>query len=360
MKQSTRLGLHLSYWLLYGFLVSFLLMIAQATDQPALPEADDWIAILLFTFLTGAASFYTFYGGLAPRYLPTRRTRLFLGLGTLVCLGIALVSTLLVSLSTTLLLYLSLDTVQWILFSMADQLVLLVGFALLALVNAVTGTLLRGSLTWYTEIHLRERMANRQLQTELAWIKAQLNPHFLFNTLHNIDVLIEHDAPRASLYLNKLSDLLRFSLYETQAEQIPLAQELACIEKYVELQRIRTAHAHYVTLQLEGEADGLWIAPMLFMPYLENAFKYATRKNVAEAIRIQIAVEDHGVRFQCVNLLDSSRPTTQQQGGLGQDLLRQRLALLYPQQHTLLIEATNTTYSVNLTLSLQAHALSAG
>ena len=130
----------------------------------------------------------------------------------------------------------------------------------------MTGTLLRGAITWYADSYLKERAANQSLRTELAWLKAQLNPHFLFNTLHDINILIEHDAPRASLYLNKLSDLLRFSLYETQTDQIPLTRKLASLQQYIELQKIRTPNEQYVTLHLKGEADGLLIAPMLFIP----------------------------------------------------------------------------------------------
>lgn len=359
MKRTTLVGLHLGYWLLHGFLVSFLFILSQATDQAALADWEDWMAILLFTLLTGVSGFYAFYGWLVPRYLTTRRVKQFIGPGLLVSLGIALFSTLLVSLATTTLLYLALHQTQWILFSWSDQLALFTGFSLLALVNGMTGTLLRVSITWYADSHLKERVANQTLRTELAWLKAQLNPHFLFNTLHNIDILIERDAPRASQYLNKLSDLLRFSLYDSQTDQIPLTRELASLQQYIELQKIRTPNEQYVTLHLKGAADGLLIAPMLFIPYLENAFKHATNKKVAEAIRVQISVDETQVHFRCVNVIDQRRPPSEEYGGLGQQLLRQRLALLYPQRHTLTIQATDTTYSVDLTLSLKAHALSA-
>lgn len=359
MKTTTLIGLHLGYWFLYGFLVSFLFILSQATDQGALDDWEDWVAILLFTLLTGVSSFYAFYGWLVPRFLTTRRAGRFIGTGLLVSLGIALLSTLLVSLATTALIYLALHQTQWILFSWSDQMTLFTGYILLALVNGMTGTLLRGSITWYADIHLKERVTNQILRIELAWLKAQLNPHFLFNTLNNIDILIEYDAPRASRYLNKLSDLLRFSLYETQTDQIPLKRELASLQQYIELQKIRTPNEQYVTLHLEGETDGLLIAPMLFIPYLENAFKYATNKKVAEAIRVRISIDGTQVHFRCDNVIDQHSPPSKNYGGLGQELLRQRLALLYPQHHTLIIQATDTTYSVDLSLSLKAHALSA-
>jgi two-component system LytT family sensor kinase len=359
MKKITLLGLHASYWFLYGFLVSFLFVVMQVGEEIASADWEDWTAVSLFTFLTGISSFYAFYSWLAPRYLTSRQVKRFIGTGMMICLVIALLSTLLVSLLTTLIIFLALHQMQWILFSSGDQLILFTGFTLMALINGVTGTLLRGFITWYNDIHLKERVANQSLRTELAWIKSQLNPHFLFNTLHNIDILIEHDPPRASRYLNKLSELLRFSLYETQADQIPLSLELASIEKYIELQKIRTTNQQYVTMQIQGNTDGLLIAPMLFMPYLENAFKFATNKKTLEAIRIQIAVAGKQIHFRCTNVIDQSEVVAKDYGGLGQELLGQRLALLYPQNHNLVIEATDTIYSVDLTLSLKAYALSA-
>ena len=359
MKKTSLIGLHLGYWLLYGFLVSFLFIVSQATDQNTSADWEDLIAILLFTFLAGICSFYAFYKWLVPRYLMNRRVKRFIAIGLVVSLSIAFFSTFLISMVVTLVIYLTLHQVQWILFSQTDQLILLTGFALLAIINGMTGTLLRGCITWYTDIHLKERVANQSLRTELALLKAQLNPHFLFNTLNNIDILIERDASRASRYLNQLSDLLRFNLYETQTDQIPLAHELASIEKYIELQKIRTTNDRYVTLQVAGALDGLLIAPMLFMPFLENAFKFATNRRVTEAIRIHISVDDDRIRFRCVNIIDQPGSTAKDAGGLGQKLLRQRLALLYPEHYKLLIKTTKTLYSVDLTLSLKNHALSA-
>ena len=350
--------LQLGYWLLYGFLVSFLFILSQSTDQSMVEDWDDWATILVATLLIGLSSFYAFYGWLVPRYLTTRRVKRFIGLGLLVSISIAIGSTLLVSLATTILLYLTLHQTHFLFFQLDDQLMLTVGFSLLAIINGMIGTAMRGSITWYTDIHLKERMANQALQTELSWLKSQLNPHFLFNTLNNIDILMERDASKASLYLNKLSDLLRFSLYETQADQIPLSQELASIEKYVELQRIRTPNEQYISLQIEGQAGSVLITPMLFMPYLENAFKYATNKKVTEAIRIYFRIDEAQIHFHCVNVIDPDRRVSYGYGGLGQKLLRQRLALLYPHTHTLIVESTDRLYSVSLTISLSPHALS--
>ena len=351
--------LHLGYWLLYSFLVSFLFVLSQSTSQSVFADWEDWVAILAATLLIGLSSFYAFYNWLVPQYLTTHRVTHFIGLGLLSSIGIALCSTLLISLATTILLYLTLHQTHFLFFQLDDQLILIVGFSLLAIINGLIGTAMRGAITWYADTHLHERRANQALQTELRWLKAQLNPHFLFNTLNNIDILMERDTAKASLYLNKLADLLRFSLYETQADRIPLARELASIEKYIALQRIRTPNEHYIRLQIDGQAGNVLIAPMLFIPYLENAFKYATNKKVTEAIRIHLRIDEAQIHFQCVNVVDPGRKVVPEYGGLGQKLLRQRLALLYPHAHTVVVESTDQLYSVSLTISLPTHALSA-
>ena len=351
MSRSAVYLLHLSYWLLYTFLVSFLVLITQAADQPAFVNGEDWAAVLLFTLLTGVGSFYAFYTWLVPRYLMAERVRCFLIASVLLSFGVGLSATLLFSLVTSLIIYSALHQWEFLVFRWQDELVLLTGFMLLAVVNGLTGTGLRSFLAWYTDKHLRERLTNKSLRTELALLKARINPHFLFNTLNNIDILIEHDAPRASLYLNKLAHLLRFSLYETQADQIPLTREVAFIQEYIDLQKLRTPNPHYVTLHVEGDASGLMIAPTLFIPYVENAFKYAANKKAVEAIRIKLSITPTQLCFQCVNVIEEATSVAHEYGGLGQALLQQRLALLYPTRHALTIQATQTTYSVNLTIS---------
>lgn len=362
MRKSIVIGLHLGYWFLYSFLFTFLFVMSRATAQSAFDDWDDWIAILVLASLTGLTSFYTFYWWLVPRYLTTRRVKRFIGLGVLVSLTVALLMTVLLSLATTVILYVTLHQTQFILFQPDDQLLLIVGFGLLALVNGILSTIIRGFITWYTDIHVKETLITKNLQTELALLKARINPHFLFNTLNNIDVLIEHDTSAASLYLNKLSDLLRFVLYETQADQIPLTNELASIHQYIDLQRIRTTNNQYVSLQIDGaeEAARLTIAPMTFVSYIENAFKYATNKKVNDAIRIRISIEGNEVHFCCVNRIDSATAVRLPHTGLGNELLKQRLALLYGDNHTLNVRATESEYHVDLRLRLKTYELSAG
>jgi LytS/YehU family sensor histidine kinase len=185
----------------------------------------------------------------------------------------------------------------------------------------------------------------------LLLIKAQLNPHFLFNTINNIDVLILKDPEKASLYLNKLSDILRFMLYETRQEEILLSQELGYIEKYIELQRIRTSNSNFVSCTITGDPGERTIASMLFIPFIENAFKYAENKKTDRAIEIEIRIEPERIVFECRNELIVREQRAPETGGLGNELIRKRLELLYAGRHSLDIQNTNNTYLVHLEVS---------
>ena len=156
-----------------------------------------------------------------------------------------------------------------------------------AMACGIIGLVMKGFITSYGDIKLKADLENKNNQMELALVKSQINPHFLFNTINNIDVLIEKDAVKASAYLNKLSDIMRFMLYETKEERTPLKQELTYIEKYIDLQRIRTSNPNYVNYNVEGKPDNLVIAPMLFIPFIENAFKHAENKKIENAINIK-------------------------------------------------------------------------
>lgn len=226
--------------------------------------------------------------------------------------------------------------------------------AFMSVITIISGTIafvMQGFINWFSESKLREALLKKNHQTELALIKSQLDPHFLFNTINNIDVLILKDSDKASHYLNKLSDIMRFMLYETKTNEILLSQELDYIVKYIELQKIRTANANYIELQIEGQAGSKKIAPMVFIPFLENAFKHTTNKKLDQAIRVSIIISKDTISFTCINKFDPGRSQQHSKNsGLGNELIKKRLCLLYPERHSLSIKTEGESFRVHLSI----------
>ena len=191
-----------------------------------------------------------------------------------------------------------------------------------------------------------------ELRNGAGTYQAAAQPAFLFNTINNIDVLIAQDAVRASAYLNKLSDIMRFMLYESKAELIPLQKELDYIEKYISLQRIRTANPDYIIYEVIGHAGCRTIPPMLLIPFIENAFKHSIPQKSGNAIRVTVLIEGGRLVFECVNSQAVSPATGIEHSGLGKELIEKRLRLLYDNQHQMQIEDDAGIYKVTLTIPL--------
>ncbi len=210
---------------------------------------------------------------------------------------------------------------------------------------------IKGFITWFNELKLKEALKEKNHEMEMALIKSKLDPHLLFNTINNIDALIIKDAVEASNYLNKLSDIMRFMLYETMAEKILLSQEIEYIEKYIALQKIRTANEHYVHFSVTGIIGNKMIAPMVFIPFIENAFKHTNNKKLENAITIHIIISNKTIQLVCENKFDSKPTVRPPDSGLGNELIQKRLQLIYPEKHTIEVNKTNEQYTVNLTIT---------
>lgn len=222
--------------------------------------------------------------------------------------------------------------------------------SLIALVNGVLGVVVRGFIAWYQELKSKEALQLKNHEMELALVKAQLDPHFLFNTINNIDVLIHKSAESASSYLNQLSDILRFMLFEAKTDTIQLETEVDYIRKYIELQKIRTSNPDYVNFESTGSIDQLKIAPMLFIPFIENAFKHCQNKKAHHAINIELNADNDQIIFECKNQMGDTPSPLSKNNGLGNELIRKRLALLYPNKHRLATSSLNGVYQVRLIL----------
>lgn len=305
-------------------------------------------SLFLFAYLPSFITFYCYYFLVFPKYLQHKKFLQAVIYGLLISIAAACFGYILIRffIETGRMIDMDKGGVN----GRSTAYITITIMSFIASVSGVGALVIKGFITWYDEIKLREELNKKNHETEMALIKAQLDPHFLFNTLNNIDVLIIKNADEASNYLNKLSDILRFMLYETKTDEILLAKEIEYIEKYIDLQKIRTSNANYVSFEVLGNSSNILIAPMVFIPFIENAFKHTTNKKMDHAIEVQIIIEAKTIQFICKNKFDSSRILKQENNGLGNHLIEKRLYLIYKENHTLAIQKTTELYSVNLVI----------
>lgn len=215
--------------------------------------------------------------------------------------------------------------------------------------------LLISTLLFYTQKWANQRQQVRniqitQLQTELKYLRAQVNPHFLFNGLNTIYGNIDMRDQKARDILLQFSDLLRYSLYEADTDLVYLQQETAWLENYVALQRARTDSSLQIDLAIDIQDGSVQIVPLLFMAFVENAFKFATHEEGrVNAVSIRLSQKGDTLIFECSNTADEQE---QFAGGIGLSNARRRLDLLYQNRYSLDIQKDQNNYSVKLTLSI--------
>ena len=184
---------------------------------------------------------------------------------------------------------------------------------------------------------------------ELSFLKAQVNPHFLFNTLNNIYSLSEDQHPDTSESIMKLSNIMRYITDEATKDFVPLEDELAIIRDYIDLQQLRLGENIKIDFSLTGDTANKQIAPLILITYIENAFKYGISSREKATITISIRTDEEKISMECRNkIFPVSAP--KERTGIGLMNTRQRLQYLYPKKHDLTINADNGYYSVELTL----------
>lgn len=198
----------------------------------------------------------------------------------------------------------------------------------------------------------RQQMVLEKVSAELAMLKLQVSPHFLFNTLNNIRWLARKKSEQTEAAVVMLAQLLRYMIYQAQQDRVPLRQEVEHLRHYIELQKMRLTNRHPVTFTVEGDIDAYTIEPLLFIPFVENAFKYGPA--AAEgSINIRLSAAEDVLTFEALNPIPSSPvPPNPDVSGIGIANSRKRLALHYPNRHRLDIERADRQFRVHLTLHL--------
>jgi len=198
----------------------------------------------------------------------------------------------------------------------------------------------------YKDLQQKElELQNRQ--SELSFLRSQINPHFLFNSLNNIYSLVYHGSDQALTAIAGLSELLRYMLYDS-TEKVPVQKEIDYIRKYVDLQRLRFDSEIRVELLADGDLTKNTIAPLLLIPFVENAFKHGNFSVAGSGLTISLHANAKKTYFHCSN--PKGKQHKDPGGGIGIENVKRRLSLLYPGRHVLVIEDGNDNFSVSLEL----------
>jgi len=218
---------------------------------------------------------------------------------------------------------------------------------------AMFGGFIKFFKLWGVEQQHKNQIEKEKLNAELELLKAQLHPHFLFNTLNNLYSLVYEKSDMAPKMLLRLSGLLSYVLYECKADEVPLSKEVSIIKDYVSLEKERYGDRLDVSLSFSGNIENQMIAPMLFQPFIENAFKHGTSEQLGNVwMSIDLSVKQSQLYFKIINSCEE-REMTPNENGIGISNVRKRLGMIYPGAFELQNGTEPGVYIVSLTIELQ-------
>ncbi|TRZ42437.1 sensor histidine kinase [Robertkochia solimangrovi] len=217
-------------------------------------------------------------------------------------------------------------------------------------VNIFLGLLLSYLMDWRTLRAEKELVEKEQLKTELAFLKSQVNPHYLFNTINDIYALTQQQSKEAPDALLKLSELLRYMLRESDEHNVLLSSEINYLDNVIALHKIGQKGNTHIDFEVSGTVNNQKIAPLILINFVENAFKHGVFRNNEDPIQILVSVDRHHFNFHLKNKINTARKD--KTGGIGLNNVKRRLSLLYPDRHELSINQQNDHFIVDLNIEL--------
>jgi hypothetical protein len=207
---------------------------------------------------------------------------------------------------------------------------------------------------YYQEKKRALEIDQQKTKAELNFLKSQVHPHFLFNTLNNLYSLVLEKSPKAPEVLLKLSELLRFLIYESSSPFIPLQLEISLMRKYIELEQLRYGDRLDVSISVQGDLENRFISPLLFLPLIENAFKHGVSNQIDQCwISLNIYMEENKLHFKLVNSKEDEKSRKHvSHKGIGLNNVKKRLELVYPEAHLFEIKDGIEMFIINLRLDL--------
>lgn len=343
IKKNRVVWMHLSFWCVY---ISFLFYRLTAV-RPGSPEELDWNRVLSIIFIQ--ISFAAFLGYLnyfyfLPRFLREKKSWRYL-------IQFAVIFAVLI--------YLRINLERYLIFTNTGREVpFMTRFYVQVYMNnffiVVFLAMLRFAVEWFELESNKKSIENERLTAELNFLKAQINPHFLFNTLNNLYYLAYSKSPNTPEVIAKLSQMMRYMIYDSNYTQVPLSKEIEYMENYISLERLRLNDAIPINFDVKGDVSAYVITPLIFITFLENAFKHGVSNNNPKAF-VNVAISLDGK--QCTYIVENSRistakPESEEKSGIGLQNLKRRLELSYPERHKLIVNDLPDRYRVTLKIML--------
>lgn len=289
--------------------------------------------------------FYVNYFLLIPKFLFSKRLVSFIGLNLVLALGLLVTQNILIGFILDALQHVGPDDGK----IKPDPYMRYWGDMLIDLLVISLSVAVRMTQRWYHDTMNIEILKAAQFEADLRNLRSQLNPHFLFNTLNNIYALIAIDKDKAQDSVLRLSNLLRYILYENNTPYVPICRDLEFTNDYIDLMKLRVGENVKLSVSITGRDSKDAIAPLLFMTLIENAFKHGVSNNQESFIRINILVENaKGVLCTIENSICQGSNIETKNSGIGLANLEKRLELLYPHKHDLHISKVNNCFAVRM------------
>ncbi len=228
-------------------------------------------------------------------------------------------------------------------------------YVLSNLLVAGSSTIFSIVYSWLRSQRELEELQTQNMQSELNFLKSQINPHFLFNTLNSLYALTLKKSDLAPEIVLRLSEMMRYMLYECNEKQVFLSKEVNYIQNYLELERLRQSRSIDLKFEVQGSIHQQTIAPLLFIPFIENCFKHGLSNHIGHGfVHILLKIDENEAFLSVANSKPETLPmrSEQKSGGIGLVNVRRRLELLYTNHYTLNVVENAATYTIHLTISL--------
>ena len=337
MKRNWQIFWHIVFWIV---MVSFLLYIARTNTKLSL---NDLLVIFLVYPLINIGLFYLNFLVLIPKFLDKKRYGAY---------ALAIVVTLIVFGFAKY--GVALIFKQYVLMRVKAQ---VVGFGsyflstiFTSLVFLFLSTALKFTTDWFLNERIQRDLENQRLSAELAFLKSQINPHFLFNSLNSIYSLAYQKSDTTPEAILKLSEIMRYMLYESNDNKVDLAKELQYLQNYIDLQKIRFGDKAFVDFKIIGQVGNQKIVPLILIAFMENAFKHGVANDPSTPIILRINLDGKQLHFYMENKKHLLNRDTE--GGIGLNNVTRRLNLLYPGKYSLTIKDETDIYTCELSLVL--------